>query len=257
MRKKIALIGSGNVATFLGTALRKANNTITQVYSPTFAHAEKLGSRLGAESIDNLSHLKGDADLYIIAVSDDAIASVASLMPEFDKIVVHTAGAVSIDTLKPASPHHGVLYPYQSLRVGEMIDIANMCIFFDATDEDTMLLLEELAFEISGYALHASDEERLKYHLAAVFANNFTNHLMALSEKMLTDFNLDFENLKPILLQTAQAALMNSPAENQTGPAIRRDENTIARHLELLNGDEHLTAIYRMMTESIQKFHSA
>ena len=256
MRKKIALLGSGNVASFLGTSLRKANNTITQVYSPTFEHAEKLGSRLGAESIDNLAHLKGDADLYIIAVSDDAIATVAAQIPAFGKIVVHTAGAVSMNVLQPASPHHGVLYPYQSLRSGEMIDVANMCIFFDATDEDTMLLLEELAFEISGYALHASDEERLKYHLAAVFANNFTNHLLALSEKMLTGFELDFENLKPIILQTAQAAMMNPPAENQTGPAIRHDANTISRHMELLSGDEHLSAIYKLMTDSIQKFHA-
>ena len=254
MRKKIAIIGSGNVATFMGRALRKANNTITQVYSPNFENAETLGKKISAEPIDNMMHLRDEADIFIIAVTDDAIESVAEQLKTEHGIVVHTSGATSKEVLHSVSENYGVLYPYQSLRLGDMIDVTNMCVFFDGSNEKTLLAIEELAFEITNYALQVSDDERLKYHLAAVFANNFTNHLFALAEKMLQDQGLDFENLKPILLQTAQTAMIKSPALNQTGPAIRGDEQTMNKHLGLLAENENLKNIYTTLSESIKSF---
>ncbi len=256
MRRKIAILGSGNVATFLAKALRKANNTVTQVYSRNFEHANALASKIGADPIDQIAHIRDEADMdvYIIAVSDDAIADVAAQLKIENKIVVHTSGATPIDVLQATSENYGVLYPYQSLRIGDLIDVSNMCIFFDGSNEDTTLLLEELAFEITSYALQVNDTERLQYHLAAVFANNFTNHLFALAEKMLQDQGLDFENLRPIILQTAQNAMIKSPAQNQTGPAIRGDEQTMARHLELLQGNDALIKIYSDMSASIKNF---
>jgi predicted short-subunit dehydrogenase-like oxidoreductase (DUF2520 family) len=254
MRKKITIIGSGNVATFLGKALRKANNTITQVYSPNFEHADALAKKINADAIDNIEHLKDEAEVYLIAVTDDAIAEVAAKLNTENKIVLHTSGAMSKELLSIATENYGVLYPYQSLRFGDMIDISNMCIFFDGSNQETILVIEELAFEISSYAMQVNDEERLHYHLAAVFANNFTNHLFALAEKMLQDQGLDYENLKPVILQTAQNAMMRSPAKNQTGPAVRGDEQTMEKHLELLQYNETLSKIYKDLSESIKNF---
>lgn len=254
MRKKIAIIGSGNVATFLGKALRKANNTITQVYSPNFEHANALAGKINADAIDTIDHLRDDAQVYIIAVTDDAIAKVAEQLTLENRIVVHTSGAMSKEILNVATANYGVLYPYQSLRLGDLIDISNMCIFFDGSNEETILVIEELAFEITSYALQVNDEERLHYHLAAVFANNFSNHLFALAEKMLQDQGLDYENLKPVILQTAQNAMMRSPAKNQTGPAFRGDEKTIEKHIELLQYNETLKKIYTDLSESIKNF---
>jgi predicted short-subunit dehydrogenase-like oxidoreductase (DUF2520 family) len=255
MRKKITILGSGNVATFLGLTLRKANNQIMQVYSPNISHAEALAAKLNAVPIEKLSHIRDEADIYIIAVTDDAIEQVANELETEGKIVVHTSGATSKEVLAAKSAHYGVLYPYQSLKIGEVVDVSTMCIFFDGNDEETLQLLEELSFDITGYALQAGDEERLKYHLAAVVANNFANHLFALAEKILVMNGLDFENLKPVILQTAQQALAHSPAENQTGPAIRGDKKTIERHLELLGDDSDLKELYIKLSESIQNFH--
>jgi predicted short-subunit dehydrogenase-like oxidoreductase (DUF2520 family) len=256
MRKKIAIIGSGNVATFIARSLRKANNTITQVYSPDFGHASALAEKIGADPVDQIEHLRDEADLdaYIIAATDDAIPGIAAQLKTIDTVVLHTSGATPKDILASTSPNHGVLYPYQTLRKGDVVDVSSMCMFFDGSNEETTQLIEELAFEITSYAIQVNDEERLKYHLAAVFANNFSNHLFALSEKMLRNFGLDFENLRPVILQTAQSAMIHSPAESQTGPAIRGDEQTMARHLELLNGDEHLKNIYSLLSQSIKEF---
>lgn len=256
MRRKIAILGSGNVATFLAKALRKANNTITQVYSPNFENATSLANKINADPIDNISHLRDGADLdvYIIAVSDDAIGEVAAQLKTEHKIVLHTSGATSKEILHEVSENYGVLYPYQSLRKGDLIDINNLCMFFDGSNEETLSMAEELAFEVAGYAIQVNDEERLQYHLAAVFANNFSNHLFALAEKMLQDRGLDFENLKPIILQTAQNAMAQSPAKNQTGPAIRGDEKTMSKHLELLRNEENLNKIYTDLSLSIKNF---
>ncbi len=256
MRKKIAIIGSGNVATFIARALRKANNNITQVYGRDFEKANELARKINAEPIDNLEHLNTSADMdaYIIAVNDDAIEKVASQLNIENKIVMHTSGATSKEVLSNSSANYGVLYPYQTIRRGDVIDLSNMCMFFDGSNEDTILLIEELAFEVTSFALQANDEERLRYHLAAVFANNFSNHLFALAEKMLQDYHLDFETLRPIILQTAQNAMLTSPAKNQTGPAFRGDEKTMAKHIELLESYPDLKAIYADLSSSIKKF---
>jgi len=255
MRRKITILGSGNVATFLGLTLRKANNQIVQVYSPDITHAEALAAKLNAVPIEKLSHIRDEADIYIIAVTDDAIEEVADGLEIDGKIVVHTSGATSKEVLASKSPHYGVLYPYQSLKIGEVVDVSTMCMFFDGNDEETLLILEELSFEITSYALQAGDEERLKYHLAAVIANNFSNHLFALAEKILIENGLDYENLKPVILQTAQQALAHSPAENQTGPAIRGDMKTMESHLQLLEGNDRMKDLYTKLSESIQNFY--
>ncbi len=256
MRRKIAILGSGNVATFIARALRKANNSITQVYSRNFENATTLAKKINADPIDNISHLRDEADMdvYIIAITDDAIGEVAAQLQTDNKIVLHTSGATSKEILRSTSINYGVLYPYQSLRKGDLIDVNTMCMFFDGSNEETIQMIEELAFEITSYAIQVNDEERLRYHLAAVFANNFSNHLFALAEKMLQDQGLDFENLKPIILQTAQNAMLQSPARNQTGPAIRGDEKTISKHLELLKTDDHLKNIYLDLSNSIKNF---
>jgi len=256
MRRKIAILGSGNVASFMAKTLRKANNTITQVYSRDFKNASALAEKINADPIDNLAHIRDEADMdvYIIAVADDAIAEVASQLKTEGKIVLHTSGATSKEILSGISENYGVLYPYQSLRKGDLIDVSTMCMFFDGSNEATTLMIEELAFEITNYAIQVNDEERLQYHLAAVFANNFSNHLFALAEKMLQDQGLDFENLKPIILQTAQNAMIQSPAKNQTGPAIRGDEKTMTKHLEILQDKDDLKKIYTDLSNSIKNF---
>jgi len=229
---------------------------MTQVYSRNFEKADELAKKINADPIDNLDHIRdeADVDMYIIAVSDDAIKDVVSQLKVDNKIVVHTSGATSKEILKEATPNYGILYPYQTLKKGDIIDVSNMCVFFDGSNEETLLTIEEIAYEVTNFALQAGDEERLRYHLAAVIANNFSNHLFALAEKMMLEHHLDFETLKPIILQTAQNALISSPAQNQTGPAIRGDHQTMEKHLELLENDPNLKKIYSDISKSIQDF---
>jgi predicted short-subunit dehydrogenase-like oxidoreductase (DUF2520 family) len=248
----IVILGTGNTATVLGRKLKKAGHKIVQVYGRDTSAASKLAYELATESTNYWNVVNREADLYILAVSDIAVEEIMKELRLPDKTIVHTAASVSKNILKKASSHFGVFYPLQSLKkeLGYSPDIP---IIIDASDDETLKELDSLAHTISDTVVEAGDEQRLKLHLAAVFCNNFVNHLYALTEAYCKKENLDFSLLLPLITETA-ARLRELPAsESQTGPAIRNDQNTIARHLELLQKHPQLKKIYELFTESISR----
>ena len=247
---KIVIIGTGNTATVLGRKLKAAGHRIVQVFGRDTTEASKLAYELGTESTNYWNVVNRDADIYILAVSDIAIREILQELRLPDKTIVHTAASVSKNILKNASGHYGVFYPLQSLKkeAGHLPDIP---IIIDAGDETTMKELETLAHSISDKVVEADDEQRLKLHLAAVFCNNFVNHLYALTEAYCKNEGIDFGLLLPLIKETA-VRLEEVPAlQSQTGPAIRNDKDTINKHLELLNNYPQLKNIYGLFTESI------
>jgi hemoglobin-like flavoprotein len=65
------------------------------------------------------------------------------------------------------------------------------------------------------------------------------------------DENLDFNLLKPLILETVTRIETTAPENAQTGPAIRHDTTTITKHLELLQQHPQLKAFYNLFTQSI------
>lgn len=230
---RITIIGTGNVATVLDKRIRLAGHTVSQV-----------NSRTGLDTIDKT------ADLYIIAVSDSALYDFPLRLG--DKLVVHTAGSVSKDILKNISSNYGVLYPLQSLRK-ELDTVAEIPLLIDASNEENKQLLRAFAANISAQVDEADDTERKKLHVAAVIVSNFTNHLYALAEDYCNKESLDFRLLYPLIQETALRIQAFSPAQLQTGPAARRDEITIDRHIALLQAHPALQQLYRKLTESIME----
>jgi predicted short-subunit dehydrogenase-like oxidoreductase (DUF2520 family) len=248
----IVIIGTGNAATVLGKKFKEAGHHIVQVFGRDASAASKLAYQLDTESTNYWSVIRKNADLYLVAVADDAITEVAKHVHVPGKLVAHTAASVTKDVLKTMSHHYGVFYPLQSLRkdVDELPDIP---VFIDASDEATGKKLEQLAQSISqGKVIVADDKERLKLHVAAVIVSNFTNHLYKLAQDYCKKERLDFKLLLPLIEETAQRLKSISPSDAQTGPAIRHDQPTIERHLHLLKKYPHLEKIYELMTESIQ-----
>ncbi len=247
---EIVIIGTGNTATILGRKLKAAGHDIVQIFGRNAAAASELAYELDTESTNYWSVINRHADVYLIAVSDIAISEVKKELGFTDKVMVHTAAAVSKDVLKGATDHYGILYPLQSLKK-ETAHLPDIPIIIDASDEATLHLLDNLAHSISPNVVEAGDEQRLKLHLAAVFCNNFVNHLYALMEDFCKKEGIDFNLLKPLIRETALRIDSISPKDAQTGPAIRHDSNTIERHLELLQNYPHLKNIYQLFTQSI------
>ena len=249
----IAIIGSGNTAAVLGRKFKAAGHQIVQIVSRNAATATALAYELDTKSSNYIILLNKNADVYIIAVPDDAIKEVVSTLRLPGKVVAHTAGSVAKELLKDVTAHYGVFYPLQSLRkeTGYLPDIP---VFFEGSDEVANKTLEALALSISsGPVKKAGSEERLKMHVAAVIANNFTNHLYALAEEYCQKEGLDFRQLIPLIEETALRLKTISPAKTMTGPAMRHDEETIKKHLALLQDHPQLQKLYRVLTESIQQ----
>jgi predicted short-subunit dehydrogenase-like oxidoreductase (DUF2520 family) len=251
---EIVIIGTGNTSAILGKKLKEAGHSILQVYGRNSTAASILAYELDSESINYQCIINQQADIYILAVSDNAIEDVLSKLNLPKKLIVHTAGSVSLNALQPFSPHYGVFYPLQSLKKG-VSDSPDIPILIDANDEYTLNILETLAKSISTSVTVANDVNRLKLHLAAVFCNNFVNHIYHLIQKYCEEEGLDFRLLTPLIQETANRLKHNSPAHSQTGPAIRNDVNTLNKHLSLLNTHSHLKELYELLTHSIQKFH--
>jgi predicted short-subunit dehydrogenase-like oxidoreductase (DUF2520 family) len=249
----IVIIGSGNVAAVLGRKFRAAGHHILQVASRNASAASALAYEWNTVSTNYLSAINRNAEVYIIAVSDNAIEVVIKELKLPGKVVAHTAASVPKEILKSVTGHYGVFYPLQSLRK-DMKELPDMPIFFDGSDEKTKKSLEKLAHSISKVqVVEAGDDARLKLHVAAVVVSNFTNHLYALAQDYCLKEGLDFKQLLPLIKETASRIETISPKEAQTGPAIRHDKETIQKHIELLKDHPQLKNIYLLLTESIQQ----
>lgn len=248
----IVIIGTGNTATILGRKLNAAGHRIIQIFGRDAKAASELAYELNTESTNYWSVVNRNAHVYLLAVSDIAIEEVAKELKLPYKAVVHTAGAVSKEILKESSNHYGVLYPLQSLKK-ESSYLPETPILIDASDNDTLMILEILGKSISDTISLANDAQRLKLHLAAVFCNNFVNHMYVLMEEYCQKEGLDFQLLLPLIQETAQRIQTIPPAKSQTGPAKRRDTATIEKHLALMESYPDLKSIYQLLTKSIQQ----
>lgn len=252
---KIVLIGTGNVATVLGRKLLQAGHEIVQVFGRRPPEAAELAELLGASPVSAFSELYRDAELYLLAVSDAAIAKVAPGLALTNQPLAHTAGAVSKEVLQGASSLYGVLYPLQSLRK-EITELPTEIPFLvDGNNERMTALVSDLAQSLSGRVQIAGDEERLKLHVGAVVVSNFTNHLYTLAHQYCREEKINFNLLVPLITEVALRLEQWSPHELQTGPAIRHDQPTIEKHLELLKEYPTLRELYRLFTQSIMKMY--
>lgn len=247
----IVLIGAGNVASQLGTTLHKEGYFISQVYSRTKKQAEPLAKKLNAKAITDLKNIELTASIYIIAVNDDAIESVAKQLKLKDKIVVHTSGSVAMDVLKGASKNYGVFYPLQTFSKEVTPDFKAIPVCIEANNKATSDTLQYFAKSISRNVKKVNSDQRRLIHLAAVFACNFSNHMYAIADSLLTKNKLSFDLLKPLIAETANKIQQGKPSKMQTGPAVRGDKKTIDGHLKLLAGDKKLKDIFKLLNKSI------
>lgn len=240
------------MAAVLGRKFKAAGHQIVQIVSRNASAASALAYEWDTESANYMSLLTGNADVYLIAVSDDAIPEVVKELHLPGKVVAHTAGSAGKQLLKNSTDHYGVFYPLQSLRKETEV-LPAIPILVDASDEKATKMLTSLAHSISqNLVTIAGNEDRMKLHVAAVIVSNFTNHLYSLAETYCRKEGLDFRQLVPLIEETAARIKSHSPAGVQTGPAIRHDKATIEQHLHLLNDHPHLKNIYLLLTESIQ-----
>lgn len=255
---KIAMIGAGRLATNLGRALCEAGHDIVQVYSRTMESAREAAAVMGATPTSDIHAVGSDADVYILAVKDSALASLIPPLCEgrAGAVFVHTAGSVPQEVFSGHARRYGVLYPMQTFSKERRADFGEIPCFVEGCDEPTTAFIERLALTVSPKVTRLSSADRRYLHLAAVFASNFVNHCYALAADVAGRHAIPFDTFLPLIDETARKVHALSPSEAQTGPAVRYDENVINAQQALLADQPRLQQIYKMMSESIHQFQS-
>jgi predicted short-subunit dehydrogenase-like oxidoreductase (DUF2520 family) len=249
----IVIIGSGNIATHLAKTLYATNNKILQVYSRTLANAQALANLVFSDTINELTQINTEADLYIIAVSDSAITAITAEIPKSLKgIVVHTSGSIDLAILNDFK-NSGVIYPPQSINKEIETDLSLIPFGIEGNTRQNFEKLFSLIQAIAPKTFACSSQQRLTLHMSAVIVNNFSNALFLMAKEIMEKENLNFDLLKPIILETALKVQNHTPLHTQTGPARRGDYNIIDRHLQFLSQYPVESKIYQVLTDFIIK----
>ncbi len=253
---KIVLVGAGNAGYHLGIHLSE-HTELLQVFSRTEGKARRLSRLTNVPFTTSLAALNKAADIYMLAIHDDGISGVADQLFKLglsDKLVCHTSGATPISVFeKSGLRRYGIFYPLQTFSIGRPADFEQIPFIVDANNAGDAAILDNLAALFTKKIYHLSDEKRAALHVAAVFVNNFTNHLFDSGKRIMDLETLPFELLLPLILETVDKLKSANPADVQTGPAIRGDVKTIARHLDYLTKYPDLRELYVTLTNSIRK----
>ncbi len=239
------IIGAGNVAWHLSQILTEVGEVCVGT-----------ASRQGATVLPDLpAQASSEADIFLIAVADDAIAEVAKvLLPLPARMVVHTSGSVPLDALKDLAEKGwktGIFYPLQTISKAKQIAWKQVPILIESEDLPTLEAIEAVGKFISDTVVRVDSQKRAWLHLAAVMTSNFLHHLCTIADEILQKQDLSLSLLQPLLTETLTKALAPLPAQTQTGPARRGDKRTIEKHLQLLADSTEYKAVYQALTNSI------
>ena len=249
--KNIILLGSGNVATHLGIALKNSNYTIVQVYSKSIKNAKILANKLEARFTNDLSKLKS-ADLIIVCIKDDAILSVLSQIK--NTAIVHTSGSIELNVFKEKFSNYGVFYPLQTFNKEVDINISEIPFCIEGNSLEFERKIIEIAKSLSNNVVKMNSQQRKQLHIAAVFACNFTNHMYSIADDLLSKKNIDFKILLPLIRKTNANLNSNKPNKVQTGPAKRKDTAIIEEHIATIN-EKEIKELYHRISDNIIKYH--
>lgn len=247
---KIAIIGYGNLGFHLVNHLSEAGHTITQVF--TRDKSKTRISKYKIDFIDDLSLLNADAEVYFLPVKDDALNEVAKQLSLKGKIVAHCSASVEMKILKNCSENFGVFYPLQSFSRDVEVDFKNIPILIEGVNKKTISVFKEIASSLSDEVIEVNQKQRLAVHVAAVFANNFSNYLFTVAEEILKHENISYKILLPLIEETVRKVKEQAPSKSQTGPAKREDDKTIQKHLKFLSDKKELKNLYSVITEQIK-----
>jgi len=245
---KIILLGAGNVGHHLSRAFNKSNEIdLVQWYARK--KNSIISSSLDIEIIDDLAKIKL-ADIYIISISDSYVDNLSKELNLSNKLIVHTSGSLDFTVLDNKN-RRGVFYPLQTFSKNKELEISKVPICIEAENNNDLILLEQVSKCINCKSYKINYEERKTLHLAAIFSNNFVNHMFTIAKEILENKNLDFNILKPLINETVDKIHKLDPENVQTGPAIRNDSEIIITHIKALKKQEH-KKIYELMTKLIQ-----
>jgi len=246
---QIVILGAGNVGRHLFNNFTQTKDV--QVIQWFNRNLNSIESHKNEVRITNRIEELEEADVYLLCLSDDILAEISDKLNPLKGVIAHTAGSVSMNVLSDHE-NHGVFYPLQTFSKNRAITFENIPICIEGNNKQSEETLNKLAALISENIHAVNSKQRMGLHTAAVFLNNFVNHLYQVGSEICEEQKVPFEMLLPLIKETASKIESISPKDAQTGPALRKDKNTIHKHLDLLSNPAFKN-LYLTLTDSIQK----
>lgn len=246
----VFFIGSGRIAAHLAEAFAKTDIEVKGVHSKTPVNAKAFADKYKIQYFEEIHQIPLDVDVYFLAISDDHIENISNQL-NVNGILVHCSGLKNMNIIQ-AEKNKAVFWPLQSFSKDRDINFHEIPILIEANSDENYRIIEAIADRISNHVVPCNSEQRQWYHLAAVFVNNFSNHLFNQAEHLISDQKLDFNLLLPLMKETVEKLKVLSPQKAQTGPALRGDSQTMKKHLDLLSENKTASEIYSLISISIQ-----
>lgn len=247
---KFAVVGTGNVAWHLTDIFGSAGHTCVGILaSGQHDRGRAFAAEFNAPLLSSATALPDTTDVVFIAAPDARISMISQRLPA-NVLVAHTSGMTPIDAIE--QPQKAVMWPLLSLTKGIHPQTSDWQWILQSADPTVLERLNQWLPATHKRLTTSTDAVRQRMHLAAVFANNFVNHLYYLSEQLLPqDTESSFGMLLPLLRGHIHKLEQSGPYAAQTGPARRRDSSTLAAHRQLLQHNPQLLALYNDFTQRI------
>lgn len=251
---QVSFIGSGNLAWHLAPALDNSDFPVREVYSRNPSHAAMLVERLYEADVKaSLDFSTSSSGIFIIATSDDAIEDVVQeiILPE-DAILLHTSGSQPLTILGYAATQNlGVFYPLQTFSKDKKVEFKDVPVFIESANATTDKVLRAMGYVLSKNVIPINSYERKALHISAIFASNFTNHMLLIAQDIMKENSLVYDWLKPLIAEMINKSLSIGPENAQTGPARRGDLEVLDRHLEFLQDNPPAAELYKVISQHI------
>jgi len=247
------MIGAGNVSTHISRHFHSGGHQISCIYSRTEASVQRLAAELGVPGTSDVEEVPADADFYMLCVPDRAVLEVAEKFRHTRGIWLHTAGALSMNLFQNIFENYGVLYPLQTLSRSRSLEPSQIPCLVEGSSPQVLASVMKLASSVYESVVEVDSKTRLAIHAAAVFANNFSNHMVHIAKQLLSDQKVDSGLLDPLLHETFEKIKAMGTVEGRTGPAVRDDEETMNKHRELLKDNPEWEKLYTFINRDIER----
>ncbi len=250
------LIGSGAMATFLAARLSAGGHTCSGLWARNRDAAADLARAAGLPLLSAPADLLDGADCCILAVADDAVSAVAASLRFRQTVLIHAAGSVPMAALHPGAAEVGVAWPVISLAGSGPPPHLDFPVLWEASSRRAARTVRAVAEALGVTTIHEADSPtRAALHSAAVFAQNFSNHMMAVAEMLCTDAALPFPLLHPLMRQTWERVSTMSPRMAQSGPARRGDTLVLQAQSDALKSRPEIQQVYEAVSRSIMQMY--
>lgn len=254
---RIGVVGTGNVAYHLCKSLENSGHSVSVVSSRTLKKAAEFCAKLyEAKPINHLDFSAFKTDIIFLAVKDEAIEECSKkIVAKNDCLLVHLSGSKCLNEMV-CEYEKAVFYPLMSFSKQSSVSWKEIYIFIECNSDSVFSKLSALAQSLGSKTKKINADEKKALHIAAVFAQNFGNHMLKIASDICQAEGIPFSTLKPLIEQGVQKCFLIGPEQSQTGPAVRNDQSTLDDHFNFLEGNPELQKLYRVISEHIVATYS-